>query len=135
MVLSKGGNKVAPHREVQEEEKPSGKKLASNKKRRRISRRSLPEGAGPSRGKTGKKKRHRKASNHGDGEYLQAEMVEVAPGEIPTRLVGRRNRKSRAPTSWAESAKRLDAPTGQRETELEGPPESEGALLGGISRP
>ena len=58
-------------------------------------------------------------------------MAEVSPGEISTRPVGPRNRKSRAPTSWAESAKRLDAPTGQRETELEGPPESEGALLGG----
>ena len=31
MVLSDGDNKVAPHREVQEEEDPSGKELASKK--------------------------------------------------------------------------------------------------------
>ena len=99
--------------------------MASTKKGRRRSRRSSPEGSGQSRGKTGKKKRHRKASNHRGGEYPQTEVAEDAPGEIPTRPVGRINRKVRASTSRAESTKRPDAPAGQRETEIEG------ALLGG----
>ena len=89
------------------------------------------EREGLSRGKTGKKKRHHKASNHGGEEYPQAEVAEDAPSEIPTRPVGRINRKVRASTSRAESSKRPDTPTGQGETELEGPPDSEGALLGG----
>ena len=124
MVPSDGDEKVAPHREVQEEEDPTGKESANKKKGRRRSGRSSPGILGPPERRTGKRKSHQKASNSGGGEDPQAKVAEVAPGDIPTGSTGRLNRKARAPTARDLSTERSDSP-GQGETGPGKPPVSE----------
>ena len=53
------------------------------------------------------------------------------PGGIPSQSTGRLTRMAGAPTARDSSTERSDAPTGQGETEPEGPPDPERFLLGG----
>ena len=68
---------------------------------------------------TSKKKRNRKASNHGGGEYPQTRGAEGFPGEALTRSVGLVSRRVRASTTWAEPTIRQEE-TGPEEARFRG---------------
>ena len=57
LVLSDGDKKIVPHRELQEEEDPSGKELDSKNKGLRRSRRSSPEGLGRQKERPSRRRR------------------------------------------------------------------------------